>query len=156
MKTINIYIKHSQKQIADRIREKYKISLSTLVGKCAYNLANALIKSGNETILENLQMNYLQDPKEVYKTSVKPREFNEVFGNMVNKNIFGSNALVIYLERKIKDYVPKDFVDKYYADMDKDLKASYEMYWDYNCAIRNQRRMFRQNKNYWKKVAEEI
>lgn len=156
MKTINIYIKHAQKQHADRIRDKYKISLSTLVGKCAFNLANVLLKSSNKNTLEYLQQNYLQSPKEVYKTSVKPKELNEVLGGMENKNIFATNSLVIYLEKKINDYVSKEWANKFYADMDKDLKNAYDVYWDYNSLIRNQRRMFRSNKKYWKKVLEEM
>lgn len=156
MKTLNIYIKHTQKQKADRIREKYKISLSTLCGKCAFNLVNILTKSGNIETISNLQNNYLQSPKEVYKTSVKPRELNEVLAKMENKNTFTTNALVIYLDRLITNYVSKEYADKYYASMDKDLRDAYDIYWDYNVMIRNQRRMFRSNKKYWKKVLEEM
>ena len=155
MKTINIYITREQKQRLDRIRSKYKVSLSTLTGTVAYWLVYVLLHDDRKETIKELQEKYIQSTT-TYKTSVKPREVLEVLGNEItDKSKFTSNALVIYLEHKIQDYVSKKYVDTYYAKIDKKLNETFDVYWDYNCSIRNQRRMIRQNKEYWKKALNE-
>lgn len=151
-----VYITKEQKKKADKIRNKYKVSLSTLAGIVSYELANRLVKEKKEDLLKQLQEKYIQE-KGNYKTSIKPREIcgkDQYLNQLItNKNTYTSNALIIYLDGKIKNYI--DDTDHYYSAIDKKLNEAYDIYWDYNCNIRNQRRMLRQNKEYWKKALEE-
>lgn len=155
MKTINIYLTKEQKKKADKVRIKYKVSLSTIAGIVAYELANRLIKCDRRDYLEKLQEDYLQK-NGTYKTSIKPREIlNGALNGIQKKNLYTTNALIIYLDGKVREYLDNENCNKYYAQIDKKLNEAYDIYWDYNSNIRQQRRMIKQNKEYWKKVLEE-
>ena len=156
MKTINVYLNKQQKQKADKVRIKYKISLSTLAGIVSYELVHSLISESKENMIQKLQDQYLQE-KGNYKTSIKPREItgkDQYLNQLIqNKNKFTSNALIIYLDGKIKDYI--DDVNHYYANIDKKLSQAYDIYWDYNTIVRSQARAIRQNKKYYKRILED-
>lgn len=155
MKTINIYLTKEQKKKADRVRIKYKVSLSTLASIVSFELMNQLLKTNRKDLIEQLQQDYLQKDG-TYKTSIKPRVIREgALNGIEKKNTYTTNALIIYLDSKIKDYLDNEHVNKYYANIDKKLNETYDIHWDYNAHIRDMRRMFRQNKEYWKKALEE-
>ena len=157
MKTINIYITAKHKAELDRLRSKYKVSLSTLIGKLSFAFINSLNKYGdfNKT-LEALSNSYLQKDN-TYKTSCKPRELNETLANTIkNKNCFASNLVYIYLEKQIKNYVNDKGLTEFYMILDRELQKATDIYWDYNQQIRNTRRMLKQNKEYFKKALESV
>lgn len=156
MKTINIYITKEQKQKAYKIQEKYRVSLSTIVGCVTYWLYKYLLMEENKKEIESLTTTYINKTA-VYKTSVKPRELNQVLGNEIkNKNTFGTNATVIFLEKSIENYLTdKKNIQNYWKEIDRQLTKTEDPYWDYNSGIRIMRRMIRQNKSYWKKVIED-
>jgi len=110
----------------------------------------------NQKEIDSLTTTYINKTA-VYKTSVKPRELNQVLGNEIkNKNMFGTNATVIFLEKSIENYLTdKKDIQNYWKEIDRQLTKTEDPYWDYNSGIRNMRRMIRQNKSYWKKVIEE-
>lgn len=155
MKTINIYITPDVKKKIEKVRAKYKVSLSTLVGIVSYELINALSHSNQVEKIQELQEKYLI--KNGKQTSCKPRDVLKDYPNELinNKNCFCTNALYIYIEHQITTLINQEQANKYYAKIDKKLNEAYDIYWDYNCSIRNQRRMIRQNKEYWKKALEE-
>lgn len=160
MKTINIYLTKQNKTKADKLRIKYKVSLSTIASIVSFSLLK-YINLYNQNELEKLKTEYIvsKQASTTYKTSIKPRNFTKgsYLGDMLetNRNCFVSNALLIYLEGLIKNYLNPQQSNKYYAEIDKNLQETFDTYWDYNANIRNQRRMMRQNKEYWKKVLED-
>ena len=155
MKTINIYLTRTEKTQADKVRSKYKVSLSTLTGVVVL-ITYDLLHKNNEVMLEHIENKYIAKEGN-YKTSIKPRELMETLGEEIkNKNIFATNCLKIYLNKAIKEYLEPEKVNLYYARIDKTLNEKFDTYWDYNCSIRNQRRMLKQNKEYWKKALETI
>lgn len=156
MKTINIYLTSEEKNALNKIRAKYRVSLSTLTGKVCYWTYYCIQHYGSTEILKSLQNEYISKTGN-NKTSCKPRELNEVLGEEIkNKNIYATNCLKIYVAHDIKKYCNLKGVNKYFNEIDKALQNAYDVYWDYNNSIRNQRRMLKQNKEYWKKALENV
>lgn len=154
MKTINIYLTREEKLQADKVRSRYKVSLSTLTGVIAF-ITFDLFNKHNPESLAKMQNHYLSREGN-YKTSIKPRELNEVLHFIENKSMFASNCLKMYLNKTIKEYLKPEQINLYWARIDKELNQKYDIYWDYNCSIRNQRRMLKQNKEYWKKALDNL
>lgn len=156
MKTINIYLNKQEKLTANKVSSRYRVSMSTIADKCSYWLFYLITKYGSDELMDQLTNEYI-DSKGNYKTCIKPKNKDEYIGQAIkNPSRFYSNALKIYLNHKIKDYISNnDAVNLYYNKIDQELQKAEDPYWNYNQQIRNFRRIIRQNPDYIKKALAE-
>lgn len=156
MQRFNIYITESEKDKANTIQQKYKISLSTMVSILAYTTYYCLKHYGTKD-LEDLQLEYV-DTKCNYKTSIKPRcmKDTEILAKLItNKSIYLTNVLKLYLSRNIAKYLTKKGLEYYYNDIDKKFQTAKEVFWNYNNVVRSNARAIKNNKEYYQRLLKE-
>ena len=93
------------------------------------------------------------------KTSIKtPKMFEKdsLFEKQKYKSRYTTNVIKIYLKKDIKKYVndPK-LIEQYWNECNEKMTKTYDEFWDYNKHIRYQRRMIRENKEYFRKALDQ-
>ena len=169
-KTINIYLNSKERKLVDDLKVKYRLSLTTIVDVITkytfkYFFQYAVEKNNkNEEDLKRLYHEYLY--LKGRKTSIKePQIFKKENGGIYligneyakgqSKSRFVTNSLMIYLNKTIENYVKdKEMVQAYWNNINKELLTRKDDFWDYNQYVRKQRRMLRENKEYFKKALE--
>lgn len=152
-----IYLSETELAKLKKTASKYRVSLSTLADVIIFETYKAL-KHGKKTTNEELEKNYFIKSPFIKKTSIKPKCFKEkevMYGLIKNRSIYTSNALTIYANGRIEDYIEKG-KDDYYNNINNKLNAIKEQYWDYNNFIRCQRRNLKDNKEYYKRAIEQM
>lgn len=130
------------------LQKKYKVSLSTLADKSIF----VLLKYVDHTKLltEKIKVDGGK------KTSIKTRIFKEALNNLNHKQraILSENCLRIYINKLIQNYTDKP--EKVYSEIDNELKQANDMYFEYNARIRSTTRALQTNKEYFKKLLEQV
>ena len=148
--TINIYTSKDQRKEIDKIKVKYQLSLTTIVDILVFTTTK-LLKSTEK--LEELTSKYVY--KKGGKTSIKkPKIFRELKWQNIKENRFATNVLMIYLHKDISKWLEKEDITKYYNMCNEKMTKTTDEFWNYNQHIRMQRRMLRENKEYFKKELE--
>lgn len=144
-KRVYIYILEKDKPEINKLRQTYHVSLSTLADTFA-----------------NKYMFYkeMQDQMESYiikggtYTSIRPK--NDVHNFKENINIIYTNAIHIFINKLDKNILKENSYKAVREVINKELQSKREQFWQYNEQIRNQRRMLKENKEYWKKAVESL
>lgn len=127
-------------------------------------LADVIIFETYKQILQNgkiknqdLEENYLIKYAFITKTSIKPKCFKEgVLKDAIkNKNIYATNALEIYISKRIEDYVNEKGKNEYFNNINNKLNEIKEQFWDYNNFVRSQTRFIKKNPQYAKRLIAE-
>ena len=158
MKALNIYITDEEKRKLGQIQRKYKVSLSTITDKATYWLYYVLVHNGYEGQLNKLLNEYIEKTAARKKTSVKPRCYKDneyLHTGIKNKSIFSTNALIIYTNKTISNYVDEKGCNKFWAKIDKDLTTAKDTYYNYNTIVRNTARAVKTNKEYYRRLLNE-
>ena len=169
-KTINIYLNSQERKLVDDLKVKYRLSLTTIVDVITKHTFKYFLQyayeynNKNEEDLKRLYKEYIYNKGK--KTSIKePQIFKKenggdyLVGNEYakgqSKSKFTTNCLIIYLNKDIKNYVKEEEMQKaYWNNINKELTTRKDDWWNYNDHIRYQRRMLRENKEYFKKALE--
>lgn len=143
---INIYLNETQRYKAQQIKDKYHVSLSTIADKVAFQLHKYAAFESYETYYL-LMTKHLEKPTN--KTSIKPKQNPVIKANLeklgVSPNIFYTNCLIIYLDKRIKEFIknPK-YINEFYTNCDRELQKAKEPNWNYNDLKRNFARLQRE------------
>ena len=150
--TINIYTSKDQRKLIDKLKVKYQLSLTTIVDILVF-VTTKYMESNTEKF-EELTNKYVY--KKGGKTSIKkPKIFKTLKWNNVKENRFATNVLLIYIKKDIANWLKnKDDVTKYYNLCNEKMTKTEDQFWNYNQHIRMQRRMLRENKEYFKRELE--
>ena len=63
----------------------------------------------------------------------------------------------MYVRKELKHYFTNEKeLNRFYSNVDRKMNETYEEFWDYNYFVRKQRRMLRENKEYFKKAIETV
>lgn len=166
-KTINIYLTKEERKKVDLLKAKYHLSLTTIV--------DVLCDITEQTFFLNCDENLYNDLKNrhwyalVEKTSIKePKLFSKKIRGTEQKAIweeshktrFANNVLHIYLYKEIGKFIQhQDLLNGkygYWNNIEKELNKRVDNFWQYNEHIRLQRRMLKENRNYFKKEIERM
>lgn len=154
-KTINVYLNNEERKQIDNLKVKYQLSLTTITDILVMATMKVFLQTNNKELIERLKNEYLYIPGK--KTSIKqPKIFSdkELFAKEQHKSRFATNVIMIYLKKEIKNYVNEQLASKYWNDCNKKLTTTKDSFWNYNQHIRLQRRMLRENKDYFRKALE--
>lgn len=144
MKKINIYITQKTYNKINEIKQKYKVSLSTIIDKGIESIkANNIVK---------LKMKYYY-PNEK-KTSVKPRMTNTLNGFKDSEiSMIYSNFIELYINDSWKDIgLTAEEVKRIKNEINTKLQKAREQFWNYNEVIRNTARAMKENKEYYERI----
>ena len=149
-KTINIYTSKEDRKTIDKLKVKYQLSLTTIIDILLFVTTKYL----NEESIKDLANKYKY--KKSQKTSIKtPKIYKDLKWENIKENIYATNVLQIYLKKDINKYIEnKETLQKYYNDINNKMTTTNDEFWNYNQHIRMQRRMLRENKEYFKKELE--
>lgn len=167
-KTINIYLNTEERKQLDNLKVKYRVSLTTIADVVTkitfkYFLQNEEKLEGNDK-LKKLFKEYLyikgrktsiKEPKGYKKEEGGQYITGNTYAQNVSKSRFVTNCLVIYIKKEIKKHIREELAEHYWNDINKELTNRKDEFWNYNDHIRLQRRMLRENKEYFKKALEE-
>lgn len=156
MKRVNIYINEQTKNSLSNISKKYKLSFSAIASICVKNLYY-LIEM--KQVSEDIKNIYISKGGMCPKTSIKPKIYrdNEIINKGIeHKDLFTTNALFIYANKKIKNFVKDpEYIKIYYDKINNDLNKEKDQFYNYNIFIRSTMRSFKDNKDYFKrKIAQ--
>lgn len=155
-KTINIYLNKDERKKIDNLKVKYQLSLTTITDILVMVTTKIFNQLEDKTKLEELMTKYLY--KRGKKTSIKtPSLFKKdsIFEKQKHKSRYTTNVIMIYLNRDIKKYVDNEkLVNQYWNETNNKMTTTKDEFWHYNEHIRYQRRMLRENKEYFKKELE--
>lgn len=155
-KTINIYLNNQERKLVDNLKNKYQLSLTTITDILVMCTMKVFLMTNNKELVEHLKNEYLYTPGR--KTSIKqPKIFSdkELFGKEQFKSRFATNVIMIYIKKEIKNYVSQELANKYWNECNSKLTTTKDTFWNYNQHIRLQRRMLRENKEYFRKALDE-
>lgn len=156
MKSINIYLNTEERKSIDQVKNKYRLSLTTITDILVMVTMKAFLNTNNKELIERLKNEYLYTRGR--KTSIKqPKIFSdkELFAKEQHKSRFATNVIMLYIKKDIKRYLNEEQQKEYWNDANKKLTTTTDTWWNYNNHIRLQRRMIRENKEYLKKALEE-
>lgn len=155
-KTINVYLNKDDRKKIDNLKVKYQLSLTTITDILVMVTTKIFNQLEDKTKLEKLMTKYLY--KRGKKTSIKtPSLFKKdsIFEKQEHKSRYTTNVIMIYLNRDIKKYVDDEkLVNQYWNETNNKMTTTKDEFWHYNEHIRYQRRMLRENKEYFKKELE--
>lgn len=155
-KTINIYLNSQERKLVDDLKVKYQLSLTTIVDILVMVTMKVFLMTNDKEKVDHLKNEYLYTPGR--KTSIKqPKIFSdkELFAKEQHKSRFATNVIMLYIKKDIKNYVNQEQANKYWNECNSRLTTTKDQFWNYNTHIRMQRRMLRENKEYFKKALEE-
>lgn len=150
-KTINIYLDKTDRDAIDKLKVKYELSLTTIVDILVFVTTKYL---ENTEIYENLQKDYIYNKGK--KTSIKkPKIFNSLNWENLKECKYCTNVLLLYVRKDIKKYIKdQETLNKYYNLINQKMTTTKDEFWNYNNHIRMQRRMLKENKDYFRKALE--
>lgn len=154
-KTINVYLNNEDRKQIDNLKSKYQLSLTTITDILVMVTMKVFLQTNNEELIKRLTNEYLYNRGK--KTSIKePKIFNDksIFAKEQHKSRFATNVIMIYLKKEIKNYVNEQLASKYWKECNKKLTTTKDGFWNYNQHIRLQRRMLRENKDYFRKALD--
>ena len=161
-KTINIYLDSQYRKQVESLKVKYRLSLTTIVDvitKITFKYflwskedINNATRLYDEYLYPKGKKTSIKEPK-LYKEN--PYINGTSWHKENRKSRFTTNCLMIYLKKEIKNYIKQEDVEKYYNDINKELTTRKDEFWNYNEHIRMQRRMLRENKEYFRKALDE-
>ena len=154
-KWINIYTNKEERKLIDSLKVKYQLSLTTIVDILCEITWDCFYLNADKELFEKIKNTHLYERSN--KTSIKqPRILNKY--DLEHPNRFVNNCVHLYLSKDIKKYINKDILEGkygYWNRIDKELTTRQDNWWQFNNHIRMQRRMLRENKDYFKKALEE-
>ena len=156
-KTINIYLSKEDKRKIDALKVKYQLSLTTIIDILADVTNDTLKLENNEDLIYRIQNISMYQAEN--KTSVKePKCFGRL--EIENKNKYANNILHIYLNNEIGKLIThSDLITGkygYWNRINKEMQTRKDNWWQYNETLRLQRRILRENKEYFKKALETV
>lgn len=155
---INIYLNKEDRKKVDALKVKYQLSLTTIIDILMLETISIFNKAeNNEALLNRLFYDYMYNKGQ--KTSITlPRETCEqgILKEIKNKSRLATNVIKIYIEHDIKNYInDAKLIEKYYNECNTKLNKAIDNWWNYNQHLRYQRRMLRENKEYFRKALEQ-
>lgn len=159
-KTINIYLTNDEKKQAQKIQQKYKVSLTTITDVLIFVSYYALLHYPTELKANDLlKNNYIKGKGN--KTSIKTpyilKDKTPIGDTLIGKEmIYCTNILKIYLNHEAKKWLTEEGQNYYWKEIDRKLQQTQERYWDYNNFNRMSRRNLRENKEYYKRAIEQM
>ena len=138
--TINIYLNLQEKMKLRAISTKNEVSTSTIAENVLFYFTKYLLNQENgKEIIQKFGNEYIYMEKGG-KTSIKPRV--DPTNNGLYKNITKAytNVLKIWLKKDVKNWINKEYVEKFYTDLNRTLQQTKEPNWDYNRFIRCMKR----------------
>ena len=147
MNTINIYLTKQQRQKIDKMKVKYKLSLTTIVDIICEITNQCLWINGEEKSTYDMFNRNLY--KREGKTSIKEPLWIRR-NKLEHPNRYVNNCLQAYLRNEIHLFVQKtDSLEGkhgYWNAINQELLKREDNWWEYNRFIRMQKRNERENK----------
>ena len=155
-KTINIYLNTKDREEIEKLKVKYNLSLTTITDILIFESLIILKKESNKGLFDKFRKEYILSKGQ--KTSIKkPRILKQLEINDTEINKLCTNVLTIYIRKELKHYFTNEKeLNRFYSNVDRKMNETYEEFWDYNYFVRKQRRMLRENKEYFKKAIETV
>ncbi len=155
-KWINIYTDKEERKLIDSLKVKYQLSLTTIVDILCEVTYDCLFLNTDKDIKEKVLNEHLY--QRTNKTSIKqPRILNKY--DLQYPGRFANNCLHLYISKQIAKYIKNaDILNGkygYWNRIEQELVKRTDNWWQYNTHLRMQRRMLRENKEYFKKALEE-
>lgn len=148
--TINIYLNKEDRKQMDLIKNKYQLSLTTIVDILCFETYHTFLQYAP------LQLDVLTDSymySKGAKTSIKKPHVmsdKEIFKNQKHKSRFATNVLMIYLKKDIKKYVEyPNAAQEYWNRINNKMNNTKDEWWGYNQHIRYERRSLKENREYY-------
>ncbi len=162
IKTINVYLTHSDKKFLSEIREKYHISFSTI----AKVLLRILMLNNDDKFSVLIWADhYFYQDKNQYKTSIKPRlwENEKDYWNEVKTiNGWTSGGITMILTNMLKAFTrseigkltgwPENIVNKRKSQIYNQFGQEYDPNWNGNAFAHQFVRFARKNPEYTRKI----
>lgn len=148
--TINIYLNKDERKQIDIIKQKYQLSLTTIVDILCFETYHTFIQYAPLKI-DTLTESYLY--KVGAKTSIKKPHVmtdKQIFMNCKHKSRFATNVIKIYLQKDIKNYVESPTgIQEYWNKINSKMTSTKDDWWAYNQHIRYERRSLKENREYY-------
>lgn len=167
MKTerINIYITADEKKQLIQVKNRYKISIST-IAQIVYKWYGTCL----EKTLESNYIEYLTEQDKNEKTSIKPRKkLDDLPCNYQerkrNWSMIYTNCLKIYIHKSFKQYfkqennqasqqLVEEMNAKIHGSIAKQMQETRDAFYTYNDTLRNNIRAIRENPKLFEKVGK--
>lgn len=154
--TINIYLNKDERKQIDILKQKYQLSLTTIIDILCFETFRIFLHYG-QLKLDELTKSYLYEHK--CKTSIKtPKTFKTINNGQgenhywiaIKKSRFTTNVIKIYLYKDIKKYIESDVgIQEYWNSINKKFTTTKDEWWAYNQHIRYERRSLKENREYY-------
>ncbi len=153
VKRINVYLSHADRKILNEIRDKYHLSYSTIA-----NIIFEKTLIGYPKRILMVKDHYYYEDDQSTKTSIKPRNAgNETYFATSDHplTMMFTNLIKIFTRREYNKIlgIEKNEEQKLISKIYNEFQNTYDPNWDGNSFTRRAIKVFKQNKDYIKRIS---
>lgn len=148
---INVYLNSQDRKVLNEIKDKYHISYSTIA-----NIIITTYINNYADIVKKIKKNYLYEEDNSSKTSIKPR-ISKYWGkdeSLPITKVF-TNGIKIFTRNGFKEVlkIEDKEISKIKSKIYNEFQNTYDPNWDGNSFTRRAIKVFKNNKDYIKRIS---